>query len=195
MKTEELKTQGLTDDQIAFVMAENGKDLKKLQRENETLTHDRDTWKGKAETAESTLKNFEGIDPAKLQQELDSWKEKARQAEEDAKNQLQERDFNDALRDALDQITFSSEAAKRDVTAQIRAAGLKLDNGRILGLNDLVEQIREKDASAFVDEQQQQAQQNAARFTAPAGKRGAPGGTDTADENQMRSWFGLSPKK
>ena len=27
MKTEDLKAQGLTDEQIAFVMAENGKDI------------------------------------------------------------------------------------------------------------------------------------------------------------------------
>ena len=42
MKTEDLKAQGLTDEQISFVMAENGKDLKKLQEENENLTSDRD---------------------------------------------------------------------------------------------------------------------------------------------------------
>ena len=33
MKTEDLKAQGLTDEQVNFVMAENGKDLKKLQKE------------------------------------------------------------------------------------------------------------------------------------------------------------------
>ena len=42
MKTEELKEKGLTEDQIAFVMAENGKDLKKVQKENENLASDRD---------------------------------------------------------------------------------------------------------------------------------------------------------
>lgn len=43
MKTEELKAQGLTEEQISFVMAENGKDLKKLQKENDNLSADRDT--------------------------------------------------------------------------------------------------------------------------------------------------------
>ena len=31
MKTEELKAQGLTEEQITFVMAENGKDIKREQ--------------------------------------------------------------------------------------------------------------------------------------------------------------------
>ena len=37
MKTEDLKEKGLTDEQITFVMSENGKDLKALQEENATL--------------------------------------------------------------------------------------------------------------------------------------------------------------
>ena len=37
MKTEDLKAQGLSDEQINFVMAENGKDLKTLQDENAAL--------------------------------------------------------------------------------------------------------------------------------------------------------------
>ena len=58
MKTEELKAQGLTEEQISFVMAENGKDLKKFQKENDHLSADRDTWKEKAEAAETPLKGF-----------------------------------------------------------------------------------------------------------------------------------------
>lgn len=32
MKTEDLKAQGLTDEQIAFVMAENGKDINQKEK-------------------------------------------------------------------------------------------------------------------------------------------------------------------
>lgn len=175
MKTEDLKTQGLTDEQINFVMAENGKDLKKLQKENENLASDRDAWKEKAETAEETLKGFEGIDPAQMQVKIDEYKQKAEDAEKDRDAQLYERDFNDALKTALESVKFSSEAAKKAVMADIRDAGLKLKDGQILGLNDLIAQMKEKDASAFVDEAQERAQQNAARFTVPRGQQTPPG--------------------
>lgn len=46
--------------------------------------------------------------------------------------------------------------------------------------------MKEKDASAFVDDAQQQAQQNMARFTAPAGKSGSAGTLTKAD------WKGMS---
>ena len=38
MKTEDLKAQGLSDEQIQFVMKENGKDIKELQMENLRMT-------------------------------------------------------------------------------------------------------------------------------------------------------------
>ncbi len=167
MKTEELKAQGLTEEQISFVMAENGKDLKKLQKENDNLSADRDTWKEKAEAAETTLKGFEGVDLETMQKELSDWKQKATEAEKSAQAQLYERDFADALKTEFEGIKFSSEAAKRAIMAEVKEAGLKLKDGKILGLNDLIGQMKEKDASAFVDDAQQQVQQNMARFTAP----------------------------
>lgn len=175
MKTEELKAQGLTEEQISFVMAENGKDLKKLQKENDNLSADRDTWKEKAEAAETTLKGFEGVDLETMQKELSDWKQKATEAEKSAQAQLYERDFADALKTEFEGIKFSSEAAKRAIMAEVKEAGLKLKDGKILGLNDLIGQMKEKDASAFIDDAQQQAQQNMARFTAPLGKQNAPG--------------------
>lgn len=168
MKTEDLQAKGLTQEQIDFVMAENGKDLKKLQKENENLTADRDTWKEKAETAETTLKGFEGVDLETMQKELADWKTKAENAENEAKKQIYDRDFADALKAELEDVKFTSEAAKRDVMAQIKAAELKLKDGKILGLSDLIDQIKKADASAFVDEKQQGLEANRARFTTAA---------------------------
>ncbi|CUX74709.1 Phage minor structural protein GP20 [Clostridium sp. C105KSO14] len=176
MKTEELKAQGLTEEQISFVMAENGKDLKKLQKENDNLSADRDTWKGKAEAAETTLKGFEGVDLKTMQKELSDWKQKAKEAEKKAQEQIYERDFADALKTEFEGIKFSSEAAKRAIMAEVKEAGLKLKDGKILGLNDLISHMKEKDASAFIDEGQQKAQQNAARFTQPFQRQNQSGG-------------------
>ena len=136
---------------------------------------DRDTWKEKAETAETTLKGFEGVDLDTMQKELSDWKKKAEDAEKDAQAKLYERDFSDALKTEFEGIKFSSEAAKRAIMAEVKDAGLKLKDGKILGLNDLIAQMKEKDASAFVDDEQIKAQQNAAKFTQPIGKQNQGG--------------------
>lgn len=140
---------------------------------------DRDTWKEKAETAENTLKGFEGVDLETMQRELSDWKKKAEDAEKNAQAQIYERDFNDALKAELESVKFSSEAAKRAIMAEIKESGLKLKDGKILGLNDLISQMKEKDASAFIDEEQQKAQQNAARFTQPFNRQNQSGGKMT----------------
>lgn len=167
MNTEELKKQGLTDDQIKFVMAENGKDLKKQQKENEEITADRDNWKLKAESAEETLNKFEGIDPEAIKTELSTWKKKVEDVENDYQKKIYERDFSDAMKAEIENYKFSSDAAKKAIMAEIMDAGLKLKDGKILGLSDLIGQIKEKDASAFVDENTQALEQNRARFTQP----------------------------
>lgn len=140
---------------------------------------DRDNWKTKAETAETTLKGFEGVDLETMQRELSDWKKKAEDAEKNAQAQIYERDFADALKTEFEEIKFSSEAAKRAIMAEVKEAGLKLKDGKILGLNDLISQMKEKDASAFVDEEQQKAQQNAARFTQPFNRQNQNGGKMT----------------
>ena len=145
------------------------------------LETDRDTWKEKAETAETTLKGFDGVDLDTMKRDLEDWKKKAEDAEKNAQAQIYERDFNDALKAELESVKFSSDAARRAIMAEIKDAGLKMKDGKILGLSDLITQMREKDASAFIDEKQAEAQRNAARFTAPAGRQATPGSM-TKDE-------------
>src|SRR5699024_12071682 len=128
------------------------------------------------ETIEEKLKKFNGVDLETMQKELNTWKQKAETEEKDYEQKIYERDFSDALKTELESVKFSSEAAKRAIMAEIKESGLKLKDGKILGLNDLISQMKEKDASAFIDEEQQKAQQNAARFTQPFQRQNQGGG-------------------
>lgn len=177
MKTEDLKAQGLTDEQINFVMAENGKDLKKLQKENETLTTDRDAWKEKAETAEETLKGFEGIDPAEMQAKIDEYKQKAEDAEKEYNRKIAERDFEDTLTTAIKEANGKNAKAIRallDTESLMKSRNQKDDVKKAL---DALK-AAEDSSFLFVDEAQEQAEKNAAHFgpvTAPRGQQTPPG--------------------
>lgn len=138
--------------------AEVGKKIAKLELE-------RDGYKEQAENSAETLKSFEGVDLDKIKEELENWKTKAADAQKEMEKQLYDRDFADALRAEMAGYKFTSEAAKRDVMSQIRAEGLKLSDGKIVGLGDIVSRIKEKDATAFVDEGQQRLEQNKAKIT------------------------------
>ena len=159
-------------------LSEHYKNAKEVAKTLSKVEGERDDWKVRAETAEETLKGFDGIDPANIQTELAGWKKKAEDAEKEFNAKIYDRDFSDALKAALDDVKFSSEAAKKSVMADIKEAGLKLKDGKILGLNDLIEQMKQSDASAFVDESQQQAQ---ARFTTHVGQQQTPGSMTKKD--------------
>lgn len=184
---ETLKTFGIeipADKQadVKKALSEHYKNVAEHNKAISKLEDDRDKWKAQAETAEETLKGFDGIDPAQIQTELTTWKKKAEDAEKNAQKQIYERDFSDALKTELEGYKFSSEAAKRDVMSQIKAAELKLKDGKVLGLSDLIGQIKEKDASAFIDEAQEQVNQNRARFTTPSNIGGTGGKVMTKKE-------------
>lgn len=152
MRTEDLQALGLSEEQIKKVFELNGKDVSAEKKKTEKAEADRDQWQARAEAAEETLKGFDGVDVEGLNKQIEDWKAKAQAAEEDYKKQLYDRDFADALKDAMDEYKFSSEAAKRAIIAEVKGAELKLKEGKILGLNDLMEQIKERDASAFASD-------------------------------------------
>lgn len=174
------------------VPKEQSEDFRKVFHENyktvkdyEKVESDRDKWKGQAETAEETLKRFDSVDLETMQTELATWKTKAETAEKDYQQKIYDRDFSDALKTEMESIKFSSEAAKRAVMAEIKESGLKLKDGKILGLSDLIGQIKEKDASAFIDEQAEKAKQQAARFTTSFKGTGTGGTMTKADFRAM----------
>lgn len=131
---------------------------------------DRDDWKKRAETAEGTLKGFDGKDFDTITKERDEWKEKAENAEKEYAAKEAEREKQELLKEAFADIEFTSTAAKNAIMAQI-AENVSVKNGKLIGFNDLLEDAKKNDASAFVDKEQQQLENNRTRFTTPAGNQ------------------------
>jgi hypothetical protein len=128
--------------------------------------NDRDSWKQRAETAEETLKGFDGKDFDTITRERDEWKKKAEDAEKEYSAKEAEREKQELLKEAFAEVEFTSESAKKAIMAQI-AEGVSVKNGKLIGFNDLLEDAKKNDASAFVDKEQQNLEQNKARFTGP----------------------------
>lgn len=154
-------------------LSENYKNIAEVKKTTDNLETDRDEWKQRAETAEETLKKFDGVDLETMQTEIATWKTKAENAEKDYAAKIEQRDFEDALKEEIGGYKFTSEAAKKAIMAEIREAGLKVKDGKILGLSDLLAQMKEKDASAFVDENQEQLEAGRAKpYTGPLNPNG-----------------------
>ena len=150
------------------------KKLSKLQNENESL-------KKRAETAEETLKGFDGKDLNAMQKEIDDWKEKATKAESEYNAKMAEHEKQELLKEAFADIEFTSTAAKNAIMAQI-GENVSVKNGKLIGFNDLLEDAMKNDASAFVNKEQQSLEQNKAKFTTPMNNQSGKVGTMTKDE-------------
>lgn len=154
MKTEELKAQGLTQEQINFVMAENGKDIDKIQKKLDDMTVERDKEKGRADTAEETLKGFDGVDVEKLNKSIADWKKKAEDAEKDYNQKIADRDFDDLLKEAIKSANGLNEKAimgcldiptlkasknqKSDIESAIKALSEAEDSKMLFKAEDIV---------------------------------------------------------
>lgn len=151
---------------------------KEVEKKLSKAESDRDSWKERAETAEETLKKFDGKDVDAMQREIDDWKKKAEDAEKNFNAKEAEREKQELLKEAFADIEFTSNAAKNAIMAQI-SENVSVKNGKLIGFNDLLEDAKKNDASAFVNKEQQNLEQNKARFTTPMNNQNGNNGNLT----------------
>lgn len=181
-----LKSNGIEvpEDKVATInkaVAENYKTVSEVEKKTSKLESERDSWKDRAETAEETLKGFDGKDFDTITKERDEWKKKAEDAEKEYSAKEAEREKQELLKEAFAEIEFTSESAKKAIMAHI-SENVSVKNGKLIGFNDLLEDAKKNDASAFVDKEQQSLEQNRARFTGPMNNQNGKTKTMTKDE-------------
>ncbi len=178
MKTEELTAIGLTEEQATQVLAMNGKDIEKHKKQTTTVEGERDAFKAQLDTANETLKKFEGIDPQQIQTELQTYKTKAEEAEKKFTREMTQRDQKDWIGKKLDEYGVTSPYARRQLTSDIMAedSGLSWKDGAYFGFDDFMKSAKEKDNGLYqTAEEKAEAEKAAAQkakaptFTGPTG--------------------------
>lgn len=164
MKTEELKAHGLTEEQIAFVMAENGKDIGKVQKKLDDMTSERDKEQSRANTAEETMKKFEGVDVEAIRKEVEDWKKKASDVEADYQKKIADRDFDDQVKEA---IAAAKGINAKAITALLDVPTLKASKNQKEDIASAIKVLQEAADSKmlFKSDEQQANQKPAAHFT------------------------------
>ena len=142
MKTEFLKSLNLSQEVIDKIMAENGKDIAVEQKKAEKVIQERDSYKLKAESLETQvndanteIQKFKDMDIDGIKKAADDWKETAEKAKADADKQISQMKFDYAL---------SAAKAKnaKAVKALLDMDGLKFNDGKIVGLDEQLAQIK-----------------------------------------------------
>lgn len=161
-------------------VAENYKTISEVEKKVSKIEAERDAHKERADTAEQTLKGFEGKDFDTITKERDEWKQKAEKAEKDYSDKMAAHEKSELLKEAFADYEFTSEAAKKAIMAQV-SEGVTVKNGKLIGFNDLIDDAMKNDASAFVDKEQQHLEQNRPYFSRPKDNRGSGSNITRAD--------------
>ena len=146
MKTEFLKSLNLSQEVIDKIMAENGKDIAVEQKKAEKVIQERDSYKLKAESLETQvndanteIQKFKDMDIDGIKKAADDWKETAEKAKADADKQISQMKFDYALSAAL---TGPKAKNAKAVKALLDMDGLKFNDGKIVGLDEQLAQIK-----------------------------------------------------
>lgn len=192
MKKEELVALGIAEDVAAKVLEINGKDIEHAKsvkdKEIKSLQDERDGYKTRMETAEATLKGFDGIDPEKLQGEVKSWQEKAAQAEKDFNSKITQRDQQDWIKGQLDTYGVTSPFARSALIAECmsESSGLKWKDGAFFGFDEFMKKAKEKDSGLYQTEEEKKTAEEAAKAAAKAPKFTGPAGGKTGTKEEFK---------
>lgn len=154
MKTEDLKAQGLTEEQINFVMGENGKDLKTLQDENATLKAEKSQLENDKKVLEKEKgekeKAFDDLQKNSISTE--EYNKKVKEIEDNAKKEKADYIFDQLLKEEF------KNAKVRNTENNINAVKGALDMTKIatdkegksiIGLKEQLDAIRKSDPHFF----------------------------------------------
>lgn len=134
MKTEELKAQGLTDEQVNYVMAEYGKDMTASKTKIATLEDELKVQKGVVEEKNTKIKELEGVDIEALK------KAEYEKGKAEGTAEMETFKFNNALDNALREAKVKDSKA---ISGLLKMDEIKFEDGKITGLDEQIKTLKE----------------------------------------------------
>ena len=149
MKREDLEKQGLSKEQIDAVLDMHHKEIDPVNKELETVKSDLQAAQEKVKTTEDALKEFDGVDPAALNQKITELQEDLKKQDADHKAQIADRDFHDMLKESIANVKGKNAKAitalldleklkasknqKEDIAADLKALSEAEDSKMLFG--------------------------------------------------------------
>lgn len=158
MKREELKNLGMTDEQIKYVMDENGKDInaqKEIINQKEqqitALTTERDGLKTQVADRDKDIANLkkESGDNEQLTKQLSDLQTKYDTDTKGLQDKLDAQARTHAAEKFYGNVDFTSAFAKKAAVDEFMAANLEFKDGAYVGAEDFLKGQREKNPDAF----------------------------------------------
>lgn len=188
MKTAELTALGIDESLVSQILAINGKDIENAKaakdKELAALTSERDSLQSQLDTATTTLKKFEGINPEQIQSELQTYKAQAEEAEKRFHRELTQRDQKDWITAKLDEYGVKSPFARRQIITEVMSEGSGLKwaaaqdghDAKFYGFEEYMTDAKAADPNLYQSRAEKEAAEKAAEQQKKAPKIVGPTG-------------------
>src|SRR5690625_3046926 len=155
MNREELKSLGLTDDQIEGVMASHGKTVNSIKEKADkadSLQSQIDDYKQQIKDRDNQLADLgkKVKDNEELTAEIERLKDENKTATEELQEKLEKQAFEFALEKELNKAGAKNPKA---VKALLDTESIKVDGETLLGLDDQLKALKESDEYLFESEE------------------------------------------
>lgn len=150
MKTEFLKDLGLTDEQIASVMAENGKDIKKEKDKADEFERELKDSNTQLKQANDTISDLKknNADNEELQKKVNKYEEDMKTQKENYEKEINDMKYANALNDVLSKYPFQDDDAKEFAISKIKDK-TEFKNGEFIGINDVMADMKKNTGYLF----------------------------------------------
>lgn len=167
-----LKGLELDKETIDTIMAEHGKIITELKEKTSSLESDIKSKEEQIKTANTEIESYKNMDIESIKKSADDYKTKFEQAEESYKEELRKRDYSDAIKEAINNsgLEFSSLYARNGIINDIMEKGLKMENGKLLGFDDAIKDLKTSQPTAFVEKQKEGGEETPPPMYGGAGK-------------------------
>ena len=162
MKRDELKALGLTDEQIDKVMGMHGADITQLRTDLATrdetiksLTTERDSQKAQLAQRDKDIADLQkkAGDNEALTQQITDLQAKYDKDTADLQATLEKQARTHATESLFASVKFTSAYAKKAAIAEFEAAGHEFKDGKYVGGESILKQMRKDNPDAFVAEE------------------------------------------
>lgn len=187
MKREELKNLGLTDEQIKFVMDENGKDINAQKAITEqkdqqiaALTTERDGLKTQVADRDKDIADLkkESGNTEELNKKLTELQTKYDTDTKDLQGKLDTQARTHAAERYFDKVEFTSAFAKKAAIEEFKAANLEFKDGAYVGADDFLKKMKTDNPDAFKVVEPPKDPDPKPQFTNPGNNNPEPKNTD-----------------
>lgn len=190
MKREEIKAllPDIGQEALDAILDLNGRDIEAAKAGVTALTTERDGLQTQLEEARQTIQSYKDMDIEGIKQSAADWEAKYNTDTQKLKDDLAAVQYGHAVEAAVAGLKFSSGAARKQFVAELTSKQLKLEDGKLLGLDDFTKTYQESDPGAFMPEDDDKTP-----VFSKGGTGGSPAGGGGVDA--LRAAFGLPAAK